>query len=785
VKTLDRKLVREIGRLRGQVITICLVVAAGIAAYIAMQTAYLSLHYSQDSYYEAYRFPDVFASARRAPDSVGERIREIPGVSLVYTKTVESVRIPLGEGEKVVSGNIVSLPDHGQPPLNNVYLRKGRMPETNQADEALLLEIFAKAKGINPGDRLPIIVDGRKREVLITGIALSPEYVFAIGGDVFAYEPGSFAVLWMRKSAINPAFNMEGAFNDVTLTLQPGASEQNVIAALDEILDPYGSFGAYGRDKQISNHFLKSELDGLKVMAIFIPIIFLAVAAFLVNVVLGRLVQLQRGQIATLKALGYSNLAVGMHFLKLVSLIVLLGSAIGIGAGAWLGDGMLAMYEPFFSFPEFKNQFDFSVIAIAVFISLVSAVGGAILSVRNIVAMTPAEAMRPPSPPAFKMGFWDRVTKHTLGAVGRMVVRELTRQPLRLLVSSLGIAMAVAILVLGRFAYDSMDQMMDLVYRQSMKEDLAVNFLDPLPAKVENSLRSLPGVHYVESIRSVPVKFRAGAVTKDSSIQATRPNSRLRTIIDRDGKIVEPPLGGMLLTDVLADQLGVKAGDIIEVTILEDNRPKKNILIAGTVSDMLGMQGYMRYDTLKTLLGEERSVTMALLSVDPQWIRETERRLEDMPTVGGVMRPETAMENFDKQQGGTMTTMTFVLAFFASIIAIGIVYNNARVSLSMRSRDLASMRVLGFTRGEIFGVLLGELSVQILLAIPIGMWLGITGSEALMSMDPENYRMPAVISGKTYIFSIGITVAASIASGLLVRRKLNKLDLIEVLKTRE
>lgn len=782
---LDRKLFRDLRQLRGQVITICLVVAAGIAGFIAMQTAYRSLGMTRDAYYESHRFPHVFASVRRAPDSVTDQLRSIPGVSLVYTRVVEPARLPLDGGSRAASGNLVSLPDDGPPPLNGVYLRSGRMPDSSHEDEALLLAEFADAHHIAEGERIPVIINGTLRNVLVTGLALSPEYVMAFGGEVLGYGPGSFAVLWMPRAALGPAFDMDGAFNDVSFTLQPGASEATVITSIDGVLDRYGGFGAYGRDRQTSNRMLDEELRGLEATVTIIPLIFLAVAAFLVNVVLGRLVDLQRGQIATLKALGYSNIAVGVHFLKLVSVIVLIGAFVGIAAGAWMGAGMLELYRPYFHFPSLDPHFDGSIFGIAVGISVLSAVVGAIFAVRRIIAMPPAEAMRPPAPPSYQVTLFDRASRVVLGPVGRMVFRELRRRPLRTLVSTSGIAMAVAITVIGRFTSDSMDSLLNLQFRHAQKEDLAVALRDPADARVERSLGALPGVSRTESLRTVPVQFRFAGRTRETVIQGMPDDSTLRELIDREGRERKLPLDGVLLTDVLARRLGVKPGDFVEVELLEADRKKTRVEVSGTVSDMLGMQGYMRRPALNRLLGEGATVTTVLLSVDPDARSDVERRLYEMPAVGAVTSPGAAMKTFKDQQGGTMLAMAVVLAFFASIISVGIVYNNARVTLSMRSRDLASMRVLGFRRSEISMVLLGELAVHVLLALPLGMWLGTLGAEAMLATAADLYRMPAAISPWTYAFSALVTLSAALVSGLLVRRQLDRLDLIGVLKTRD
>ncbi len=786
MKAINTKLLRDLRGLRGQVLTICLLVASGVAGYVAMQSAYRSLYASRDAYYSAYRFADVFATLKRAPKQLQARLREVPGVSQLETRLVEAIRVPLpSDTRREVTGQIVSLPDAKNATLNSVHIVRGRFPDSEHDDEALLLESFAEAHDVSVGDAIDVVVEGSKRRIRVVGTSMSPEFVFAIGGDVLGYKPGSFAVLWMRESAIAPTLDMTGAFNSLTATLQPGALQPQVLAAFDRILDAYGSLGARGRENQMSHHFVDNELQGLKVQATIIPLIFLGVAAFLVNVVLGRLVQLQRGQIATLRALGYDNRAVALHFLKLVIVIVGLGSAIGLAAGAWMGRGLLTIYEDYFQFPQYLNGLDFSILLVSVSIALLTATAGAMRALRQVLNLQPAEAMRPPVPARYRRGLLDRIAAPFVGPMGKMVMRDLKRRPLRLIVSSGGIALAVAILIVGRFATDAIEHLMDLQFEQAMHEDVTVGFRMPLDRTALGSLRALPGVLHAEGVGALPVRLSQGTQRYESVIQSHPDENRLRRLIDRDGHEVELPLDGLLLSDVLADKLGVKAGDVVRAKRLDGDRKQVHLPVSGVIHDMLGLQAYARPEVVAQRFGVTPLISTAMLAVDPGLIETTEARLYALPAVQSIARPSDARANFREQQGSMMLAMQVILAFFASIISIGIVYNNARVTLSMRQRDLASMRVLGFTRAEISSLLLGELGVQVLLAVPVGMWLGLQASEAVLAVDPENFRMPAVVSHRTYAFAVIVTAGAALVSGLLVRRRLDKLDLIGVLKTRE
>ena len=787
MKPLDRKLLRDLRQMGGQVATIALVVAAGIAAYVTMQSTYGSLEYSRDAYYERQRFGHVFAHLERAPRSLARRIEDVAGVARVYDRVVEGALLPMPGATEPAVGTLVSLPSSGQPPLNDVIVRTGRRPQPGATDEALVLETFAEAHDLEPGDTIPAVINGKRRELRVSGTAMSPEYVFAIGPSGMTAEPDAVAVLWMDREALAAAFGLEGAFNDVVLALQPGASEVDVLASVDRLIEPYGGLGAVGRSKQTSNYFLEGELAQLEQMATVVPFIFLGVAAFLVNVVLSRLVHLQRPEIAALKALGYTDRSIAFHYLKLVSVIVILGALLGLVVGKWLGREFTELYLKYFQFPAFEHRVTLRMATVGIAISVGAAIAGALVAARSVMKLPPAEAMRPAPPASYERSFSERLGLYALlGPAGRMIAREVERRPLRTILSAVGIAMAVGILVVGRFMSDAMESMLDNQFQRAWREDVSVGFFSPVPERAVREMAHLPGVLRAEGSRMVPVRFQSGPRYRDAVIHAVSDDLTLRQVVTTHGEVVPVPEDGLLMTSKLGEILGVSVGDEVLVEVREGERPKRRVTVTALVEESFGLQGYMNDGALHALLGEQPSVNSVLMRIDPAKWNELQHRLEEVPGVASVMRKDNLVQRFREQSGDMMMTMTMIMTIFASIIAIGVVYNNARVVLSMRSRDLASLRVLGFRRGEISAMLLGELSIQVLLAIPIGLVIGTWMAEGIMATaDPEQYRMVAVISEKTYAFATVVTLAAGLVSALLVRRKLDKLDLIGVLKTRE
>src|SRR5690606_16078111 len=474
VKALDRKLLRDLRHLGGQILTIALVVACGVASFVALRGNYASLELARTTYYERYGFAAAFASLERAPRSLLADIEAIPGVARAEGRIVEGVLVPLEPGVRPISGRVVSVPPHGAS-LNRVDLRQGRLLEPGRNDEILLLEGFALARGIEPGHRLPIVLNGRRREMRVVGLVASPEYVFAVAPGDLAADPTRFAVMWMGEEAVAAAFAMEGAFNDVAVTLQPGASERAVLHELDLRLEPYGGLGAYPRARQPSNYMVSGELTQLRSMSSVVPAIFLAVAALLLNLVLSRLVLLQRGEIAALKALGYHSGEIGLHFAKLVVLIALAGAGLGAAAGAWLGAAMTELYQHYFKFPNLEFRFDLSSAIGSLLVTLLASGIGTFAAVRGVLRLAPAEAMQAPPPARYTRSWLDRLELGRLvGTAPQMVLRELRRRPLRTLLSSVAIASSVGLTVVGGFYYDATEELVRTQFFDVMREDVTV-----------------------------------------------------------------------------------------------------------------------------------------------------------------------------------------------------------------------------------------------------------------------------------------------------------------------
>jgi len=799
MSALNRKLGRDLAHQRWQALSIALVVASGVAAYVCIRGAYDSLEGARDHYYARTRFADVWASLSRAPDRVRGELEAIDGVAVVYTRIARAALMPLPESLEPVTARVVSIPAHGAPPLCDLQLSEGRLPAEGRTDEAALLEVFARNRGIALGETIPLVLNGTRRDIRVVALASSPEYVPAAQKG---HRPGEdrLPVVVVREPALEAAFDLEQAFDEVVISLDlehrdrqlaafgaEGEHEREILAAVDGVLATYGGRGAIPRRRQFSHYALSGELEQLSGMATTVPGLFLFVAAFLLNVSLSRMIELQRPEIAVLKCLGYTAWEIGSHYLAFALLVAGAGGVLGLIFGVWMGDGLVDLYLEFFRLPGEAFELTPRLALVGMAVSLGSAVAGGLVAVRRVTQLAPAEAMRPPTPTSYRRsvlssGPWMRLVE----MAGTIVLREAERRPVRVLLSAVGIAFSVAIMVVGHFQGDILTPLIEELFEHGMREDLSVELVRPAPRSALGELAHLPGVERVEGMRRVLARVSHAGRHRDVPIMSASGDVTMRLIVAEGGHVVPRPSDGIVLTTKLAEVLGVSVGSEIELEVLDGQRPHGSLRVVGLADEMFGLFGHVGDDTLADFLDEEPSFDMALLRIDERRLPELRAALARYPGNAQLVRRRAIIESFHQQTGRSMVVMTAFMTFFAAIIAIGVVYNNMRVTLSMRARDLATMRVLGFTRREVGAVLFGEMILHLVVGVPVGLGLGRWFCELILgTVDPERYRWPLTIASSTYAYSVLTVTVASLLCWLFVRRRLDRLDLIAVLKTRE
>jgi putative ABC transport system permease protein len=789
MKALDRKLLRDLRLMWSQALTIALVVASGIGGFITTLSAVDSLALARDRFYAQGRFADVFASVKRAPNSLADTLRATPGVADVQTTIEQIVRIELEGVADPVLGQLIGIDARTPPRMNRITLKSGRAAGEERlagdAIPALVSPAFADKRGLKPGSKVGALINGKQRTLEITGVALSPEFIFA--GLMGMPDLRGFGVFWVPRDALAAAYDMEGAFNRVAVKLAPGASERAAVDALSTQLSRYGGREAHGRKDQPSHAMLDNEIKEQHVLGTVLPSIFLGVAAFLLNVVVSRLVATQREQIAALKALGYANRAIAAHYLKLVLVIVALGMALGVFIGDRLGAMFTGLYAEFFYFPSFEHRIEPWLLFVSVGITLATAVLGTLNAILATVRLAPAEAMRPPSPGRYQRTLLERWGVTRIGPSLRMILRNMERRPLRTALSIGGVAAAVAIVVMGNFFRDAIDFIVDSQFNVSMRSDVIVWMTEAAGNSARNDVARLPGVIVVESGRDVPVRFVNGHLAERGQIRGHTRRPELTRIVDqnnREASRLEDD--GLVMTDRLADKLGLRIGDTVQVDVLEGRQRMLRATLTATAREMMGLNAYMERGALNRLLQEGDQATWFAVAVE----RGSESTFLDatkqLPRIVGVFSKASLLRNMQEVSARNVRIMSTVLTLFATVIAVGVVYNNARIALAERTWELASLRVLGFTRTEVSGLLLGEMAISIAIALPLGMMLGWGLVNLVVDLlKSDQFSFPVVIRPPTYAWACVAVLASGVASALVVRRRIDKLDMVAALKTRE
>ncbi len=787
LSSLDRKLLRDLMHLRGQGIAVSAIVACGVAIMVMALGAISSLELSRDTYYERFRFADVFTNATRAPEQLTTEIAAIDGVRTFETRISRLVTLDIEGLREPANAQLISLPDTGQPRLNGVMLYAGRWPDARRPDETIVSKAFVDAHGFTLGSTVRAIVNGRARDLEIVGVGDSPEHIYMLGPGGLLPDEKRFAVFWLSRRALEAAFDLDGAFNMVSVSIGPGANSQSVIDALDSLLEPYGTGGAYDRDDQLSHAFITSELQQLTAIAAIIPPIFLIVSAMLINAVLARLIATERQQIGLLKAFGFDQREIAWHYVKLALGMVVGGIFLGFLIGAGLARLMTNLYADSFRFPDLIFRLDPSAFVIGGGAAALAAILGAIGAVRVAARMVPAVAMSPAPPTVYSKGLIQKAFAFVhLDEPTRMILRHITRWPVRAGVTIVGVAAAQALLVGTLFAFDSIEEMMEQRFHRTDAYDAAISFVERSNFSALREVESLPGVLSVQPGREVSVRIRNGQRHERVRLVGLDAKSRQRRILDHEQRFMVVPERGLAVSIQLASMLGVGRGDRVALEVLEGDRQVLSATVTALVNESMGWPAFMDLDALHDLLGESAVVNGVYVMLDPEWEAEFSQAVLARPGIASVTLQRASIESFNESLEDNINIMMTIYALIGGAIAASVVYNAARIGLTERGRELASLRVLGFSEAEVSYILIGELALLVVLALPLGGVLG-AGLAFLVasSMATELYRVPLAIDPSTFGQSALIVIAASLASAMFVRQRVRSLDLIAVLKTRE
>ena len=787
ISHLDRKLLRDLRRLKGQAVAVAVVMACGLTMMIMARSLIASLDGTRADYYESNRFAEVFSSVKRAPNYLIDRIAALPSVAGVQADIAGQVTLDMPGLDEPASGLVRSLPDFGEAELNRLFLRRGRWLTPGSRGELLVGEAFALANKLEPGDTLTLLLNGRRQQFQIAGIVLSPEYIFESRPGAALPDNRTYGIFWMPYKEVATAWDLYGAFNHISLALAPGAQPEAVITALDQMLKPYGGIGAYSRKDHPSHIRVSDEIRVLTILSIGFPAIFLSVAAFMTNAVLSRLLNLQREQIAILKAFGFTNGQIVIHYLKFAGVIGLGGCVGGAIGGALLGRWMVKLYELFFRFPDLFFRLDYSAVMIAVGVGIVAVVSGVFGAVRKAAQLPPAEAMRPEPPANFRASLLERAGLGRLFSHSfRIAVRNLERKPAQAFFTVAGLSLATALLILPNTLKSGIGDILDNQWDVVQRQDLNLGIAEPSSVRIIHELERLPGVINVEPARGAAVRIHFQGRSRQIGLRSLDPGAQHSRAIDQHGREITPESGSLIVSAKLADVLGAKVGDELIVEALEGRRPLKPFRLAALAEDFTGIVAYLDRQSINRFLGEGDIVTGASLTIDMARRAEFLHAIKTVPRISWIAIKETMRASFRETTARMMGMLTTLYLTLAVIVAFGVIYNNARISLAERARELATLRVIGMTQQEVGAVIVIELGVLAVIAVPVGLLLGTGFATAIIhSVNTETVRLPLVFTSYTYTFAVVVVAVASVLSSMVVLRKLKQLDLIGALKAPE
>ncbi len=785
MRALTRKALREVKLLRGQLVAIILLIAAGSATFIMMRSMHTSLVESLASYYQSQHYPDLFVDVKQAPNQLLANLRATPGVTDVRLRIRKRISIDIPDLDEIASAEVLSLPE-SQHDLSSIYIVSGRMPDKDAHDHVVLYAPFAEANDLHVGDSVTMLINGKRLRACIAGTGISPEFLIIMSPGTLMLDNKRNAALWMHHEALAARFDMTGGWNSALVRLNPKFNIDQSRRSIDDMIASYGSFGASTRSEQMSHRFITDEIRQNEVSALIIPMIIYGVAVFLLNVSMHRLVSTQRSVIAILRAFGYTRRAIVAHYLVIALAIVVVGTLLGMVVGYVGGVQLASWYMEFYRFPRLLFTIPPAVWGTSFVIAIVAALMGAGSAIRTVLKLQPADAMRPPSPKSFRPRLITKLTSMlSMTVMSRLMLQNIDRRLGQTILVLVMTALATSIIVISRYMNDAMDHMMRVEYDRARLADATLTFASAIPEHEAVALERLRGVSRAEPYRLIVVDVLGRSETYRTTLTSRSPQSHLTHIVDQMGQLQKPPREGIVMTEHLSRRLGLRVGDTVRMVLLESGRDTISITLAGTVDEALGSQCYATSETMADLCNEEPVANGAFLAIAAPAQAYVQKQLKERPAIIGVLLREVAIRSFRDVYGANVLVVASYLLVLACLVATGVLYNNARIMMAERSVELASLRIQGFRIGEVARLVLGEQGVVLLFGIPVGLALGALLCYTItQQVEADVLRLPFVISHKTLMISSGVIVGVSLAVALRIYQMIRRLDLITVLKER-
>lgn len=784
---LNRKLIRDLWQIKGQFISVLVVVIIGVMFYTGINAGYRNLSGASEKYYSDYRFADLWATFYKAPESVEQKAQALPFVKMATGRVVQDVNIGISGQNAVI--RLITLPDVKKDIVNDIVIQSGKYFSDADSNQCLVEEGFFKAHGLKEGDYIYPVINGNEVKLKVIGSVISPEYVYALkDASELVADYNKFGIVFVKKSFGQAVLGLDGMVNSLGMTVKEGTDIGKAKDDIEKLFREYGVTAVTDRDAQVSYKLVSEKMKGYQSLGTAFPVIFFIVAAVIIFITMGRMVENQRVQIGVLKAFGFSDLQVLVHYLSFSALIAILGSVIGSILGVFLGKGFTGLINQYFVFPNPQAKMYPDLVIPASLLTLFFCLLAGYNSCKRAFAIMPSEAMRPRSPMKGRKILIERIgiLWRNLEYTWKMILRNIFRYKRRALLTSIGVIFATAITVFALGEKNSMDHLVAQQYTNIQNYDIKVSFTRFMSKEELNTIRGISHVVKLEPVVETGVELSNGWRKKDTGFTALIDNPQMYRAADKEGNPVRLPHNGILIPDKLARALDVKPGDMVSIKSFLPGREKKEVPVKGIIAQYLGTSAYSSMDSVNLILGEGGIANSVVLKIDSASSeKQVIDALKKMPAVGSVQSKTEAMNNLVSNLGAMTSAIGFMI-FLASVLSVAVIYNIATISIFERQRELAMMKVLGFKDSEVRRLVFNENYLITLFGILIGLPLGsLLGGSMMASYESDAYTFPFLVGGRSYVLAAILIIGFTAIANFILMKKISRIGMVEVLKSIE
>lgn len=787
MSSLLKKSWRDLLEARGQFISLIIIVSLGVAFYTGINATLLNLSNASETYFDEFNMADYWVDLEKIPISKLKQIEAVPGVKSAEGRIIENLSA-FKEGENVTLRLISGAVGKEETAINRYWLTGGRHYRADQP-ECVVEENYFKANNYRFGDTLQAYWNGKAITLKIVGTARSPEYIYALkDGSELMPDPIHFGILFVGSVYSETLFAMSQSANSLILECDENVNYDQLKVVLEKRLDDYGVYAQYPRKNQLSYAMLHEEMKGLKSVSGSFPLVFMLVAAIIIYLMMGRMVEHQRTQIGVLKAFGFSNRKVLWHFISYGILISILGSILGAVLGLFLGNWMTEMENSYFHLPLKTNRIYPELLFPAVLLTSTFCLIASYEACKKAFKLSPSEAMRPKAPPSGKAIALENFKKfwESLSFIWKMILRNMFRHKRRNFMTACGVMFGTALLLVSFGMNDTVNLLIVSQYETIQNYDLKITTSAFIPESDWHTLERLEHVTRLEPLLEIGVEMKNGSRVKTVGLTAISEDAQLYRLSDKNGKVIPLTKMGIMMPEKLANQLGIKPHENIKVKPLITGKKAMNMPYSKEIYQYIGINAFCSFDQADAFLKEGRIANAFVVRLDDLNNAESVKALlKEYKNISSVVTKTDSLKNLEANME-MMTASLGVMVLLAGVLSIAVIYNVATISIFERQRELASLKVLGLREKELEKIIFYEnyllATIAALMGLPLGYGIGQLMS---LSFESDSYSFQFIMSTSSYVYAVILSLVFAWISNQWLKKKIKKLDMIAVLKSIE